>query len=219
MTKEIKIPRRFIRIWLGEKPIPEKFEKWWKEFKDIHPEYDFVTIRDETTLPMPKGIKDIYWRFSSYSGQSNALRVLALYELGGVYLDTDMMPLKRFDELLYDERPFCGMRSSKSFATGVIGSPPKHFAVKELIDKMPDWFYKNEHRSTQAGPDFVSWCWFGKDYIRHIPKEIFYLYDGFKAPKREIRDALFDRDKSEFPEVMLAAHYGNHVWGGKPKRK
>ena len=48
-----KIPKRFIRVWLGPKPIPELFEKWWQEFKDIHPDYDFITISSYTKIELP----------------------------------------------------------------------------------------------------------------------------------------------------------------------
>jgi len=31
-----KIPKRFIRIWIGNKPMPNKFQEWWNDFKKIH---------------------------------------------------------------------------------------------------------------------------------------------------------------------------------------
>lgn len=217
INEEEKIPKRFIRIWLGEKPIPEKFEEWWQGFKDIHPDYEFITIRDELEFNMSKELEDIYWQLPSYSAQSDVIRLLALYKYGGVYLDTDMKPIKSFDPLLAENTPFVGLRSTKSFATGVIGSPKNHPMVKLLIDGIPQRFESHRESSVLLGPPYVSALWFGRKEIRHLPVKTFYLYDGFMAPKRDERDRLME--EGNFPEEMIAVHYGNHGWGGKPKRK
>ena len=217
METEERIPKLFIRIWLGDNPMPNRFEEWWLGFKKLHPDYSFMTITSEVGFQMSKELENIYWKLGSYSSQSNVLRLLALYKFGGIYMDTDMKPLKPFDHLLEENTPFIGMRSTKSFATGVIGAPKKHPAVKHLIDKLPERYLTHGDSSVVFGPGYVSAEWFGRKDIRHLPVRTFYLYDGFRAPKREERDRLME--EGEFPEEMLAVHYGNHVWGGKPKRK
>lgn len=217
MEVEEKIPKLFIRIWLGDNPLPTKFEEWWDEFKKLHPTYSFMTIRNESGFEMNKELKDIYWKLKSYSSQSDVLRLLALYKFGGIYMDTDMKAIKSFDPLLEENTPFIGMRSTKSFATGVIGAPKHHPMVKKLIDKLPERYKTHGHSSVPFGPPYVSDEWFGRKEIRHLPKITFYLYDGFKGPKREERDRVIE--EGNFPEEMIAIHYGNHVWGGKPKRK
>jgi hypothetical protein len=129
-----------------------------------------------------------------------------------------MMPLKSFDPLVKYTNPFIGKRSGVSFANGVIGSPAKHIALKELLFTLPKWY--SEHvdsaASVQTGPAFVSSVWFGRKDVVHMPIEAFYPYNGFMAPKKEERDLMF-KDKKNFPKEMYAAHYGSHNWGGKPK--
>lgn len=217
----MSIPKQFIRIWLGPKPIPDLFEKWWEEFKVMHPHWKFITLRDkECSDLVPVELKDIYANSSCYAAQSDIARILAVYVMGGVYLDTDMMPLKPMDPLLEDPLPFCGKRSSKSFATGVFGSPAYHPSFKALIDALPEWYRKHEGRaaSVQTGPAFFSSVMFGRPDVRHLAEKVFYPYNGFMAPKREERDAIFST-KVGFPPEMIAAHYGNHSWGGKPKKE
>ncbi len=209
------IPKRFIRIWLGPNKIPKMFDEWWQGFKDLHPDYEFVTITDNTKLDMPDELKEIYNDGLTYAGQSDILRIIALYLLGGIYVDTDMMPIKRFDDLLEDDRPFIGLRSSKSFATGVMGGKKGDKAFRELLDNLPKWYYEHQDRScsVRTGPAFVSEFWFGKNYINHHPINFYYPYNGFGAPKRIERLKMF-QDKSNFPDEMYAAHFGNHRWGG-----
>ena len=76
-----EIPKQFIRIWLGPKKIPDIFEEWWREFKKIHPKYNFITITDNTKIKLPKILKKIYYKVDSYAGRSDILRIIALYKL------------------------------------------------------------------------------------------------------------------------------------------
>ncbi len=218
-----EIPKRFIRVWLGGRDkIPELFEHWWGSFAELHPDYELWTIDNECSeLSIPDDIAHIFNAVTSYASQSDILRVLALYQLGGIYIDADVMPIKSFNILLDDDNstPFIGMRSSASFETAVIGSPSGHPALKLLIDELPRWYYEHFDRSASVstGPAFVSHYWFGRSDIRHLPIKTFYPYNGFKAPNREEKLRLFS-DINNFPPEMIAAHFSNHRWGGNPNK-
>lgn len=212
----MSIPKRFIRIWRGNRSMPPIFEKWWSEFKEIHPDYEFITIGNKMDLKIPDNLKEIMNCCDTYSGQSNVIRLVALYSMGGIYVDTDIMPIKSFDPLLQNVNPFIGQRSSKSFESAVIGSPKGHEAVKYLMDKMPEWYnsLKDKSKTVPLGPAFISNYWFGREDVVHLPSKTFYPYNGFMAPKREEKIKLFN--KKEFPPEMYAAHFSNHRWGGRP---
>ena len=234
------IPKQFIRIWLGPKKIPDLFEKWWLGFQDIHPDYDFVTITDQksmlhnNTLDKRHRFIDassfwgskttpyyhllpIYEKAKTYAGLSDILRIIALYELGGIYLDTDMMPLKSFNELLKENTPFACKRSSKSFESAVLGGPAKDSAFLDLIIAIPDWYELHKEKVMIFAGAFISSVWFGSSNIRHLPIKTFYPYNGFMAPKRHEKEKIFE-NVNNFPEQMIAAHFSNHIWGGKPKK-
>lgn len=213
-----KIPKRFIRFWIGNKTIPPKFEEWWQEFKEMHPTYEFLTIRDFEKINVPNNIKPLLRDVNTCAGVSDIGRILALYQLGGIYIDTDVMPLKPFDELINTEKVFLAKRSSKSFESAVIGSPKNHKALLEVINQMPNWFYKYKDKaaSVQTGPTFVSSVLFGRKDVLHLPMETFYPYNGFMAPKRNEKIKMFS-NKNNFPKEMICAHFSNHRWGGKPK--
>ena len=70
------IPKRFIRIWLGDNPIPELFEQWWDEFKVIHPDWEFVTITSFDGFEISDEIKEILPTIDSYAGLSDILRLI-----------------------------------------------------------------------------------------------------------------------------------------------
>tara|TARA_B100001287_G_C22686610_1_gene534228 strand:+ start:4536 stop:5225 length:690 start_codon:yes stop_codon:yes gene_type:complete len=219
-----KIPKRFIRIWIGNKPMPNKFQEWWNDFKKIHPDYHFITLTDKdigSTIKIPPYLTRVITNVKWKSSVSNILRYCALYQIGGIYVDTDIMPLKSFDEILNkDNRPFLAKRSNKSFENAVIGSPANHIAFKEVLEKLPNYYDKhlNRQSSVQTGPTYISSILFGRKDINHLPMETFYPFNGFMAPKREDKIKMFS-NKNNFPNNMICAHFSNHRWGGKPTDK
>lgn len=137
-------------------------------------------------------------------------------EKGGIYIDCDVMPLRPFDELTKLDRPFACRRSSKSFENAVLGSPPHHPATRRLVETYPGHFWSLSNRTAvTTGPQYVSEIWFGRPEIEHLPPKTFYPYNGFMAPKRDQKLEIFKA--KAFPECMLAAHFSNHRWGGKPQ--
>jgi mannosyltransferase OCH1-like enzyme len=215
-----EIPKRFMRIWLGRAERDPRFDQWWFQLYELHPDWDFRTLRDDDAPVILKGLglDAIYADCENYAARSDVLRYAALFKRGGIYVDTDVMPLRSFDPLVDDtDQPFAARRSSKSFESAVIGSPAEHPALADLIVAFPDWYRKNEGRaaSVRTGPAFLSSVWFGRKDVTHLPARTFYPYNGFGGPKRAERDRMFrERD---FPPEMFAAHYSNHQWGGRPK--
>lgn len=212
------IESNFIRVWLGDKDIPEQFELWWKEFQEMHPKHNFITIRDGEAEILIKEceeeIQKIYYGLKFYAGRANIIRLLALKKYGGVYIDTDTMPIKPFDDL-FKKNVFIGKRSSKSCENALIGSHSNSDAINYLFDVMPDWIKTNHHITSPVGPKFISYYWWNRNDVEKLPKEYFYMYDGFLAPSREEKNKIFA--KKDFPSCMYSAHFSNKIWGGKPK--
>ena len=216
------ISKRFIRIWLGDKQIPETFEKWWQDFKVIHPDYEFLTITDNNYKDyyMSEELKEIFNKCETYAGRTDILRISILHQIGGVYVDTDVMPLKSFDAIINSDKPFLAKRSSKSFESAIIGSPKNHIALLDVLEALPKWFYEKEGKacSVRTGPTFLSSVLYGRKDVTHLPTLTFYPYDGFMAPKREEKEIMFS-NINNFPEEMIAAHFSNRIWGGNPNKK
>jgi len=217
------IPKRFIRVWdvtCGKPDIPPLFEEWWQMFKDIHPTYEFVTITNREMLDVSDEIMFLMERTKTCAGISDILRLLAIYQLGGIYVDTDVMPIKSFDPLTEYDRPFLAKRSSKSFESAIIGSPPRHEAMLAVLNALPKYWKKHHDRyaSVQTGPAFVSSVLFGRPDVVHLPTSTFYPYNGWGPPTREEKMKIFS-DVNNFPPEMFAAHFSNNSWGNNKNRK
>ena len=209
------IPKRFIRIWVGSKKIPARHEQWWQEFQEIHPGWKFTTLRDGSEEEfLSDDLLNIYYDGESGAARSNVLRLGALHELGGVYIDTDVMPVRPLDPLLEDPRPFIGFATTNSLQNAVIASPPKHPAMKYLLDSLPEWYWNRLGQSQEvfrSGPQFTSAFWMDRIDVRRLEKDVFY-------PCRRIAMEKFILCAFSNPKTY-AAHYGAATWWKTKKEK
>ena len=83
----------FIRIWLGKNDRPNIADVWWEGFRDLHKDWKFITLTDNHNIFIPNNIKPIYNSVATYAGRSDILRLLALDQIGGVYVD-NVIPSK-----------------------------------------------------------------------------------------------------------------------------
>lgn len=91
------IPKTIHYCWLSDDPFPAKIKKCMDTWQKTHPDY---TIKrwstknfDINSVPY---VKEAYearkWAFAA-----DYIRMYALYTEGGIYLDSDVMLLKKFD--------------------------------------------------------------------------------------------------------------------------
>ena len=94
------IPKIIHYVWLGNDPLPEEMRKCMESWHRWMPDYQFMCWNNND-LPKVNSIfaKEAYsvgkWAFAS-----DVLRLFALYEYGGIYLDTDVDVKRSFDSLL-----------------------------------------------------------------------------------------------------------------------
>lgn len=93
------IPRIIHHVWPGRDPFREPYATWRREWEAMHPGWTFMFWREhnpQTGQPLlpPEMVP------CSVTVRADLLRWWVLAEFGGVYVDTDMQPLKRLDPLL-----------------------------------------------------------------------------------------------------------------------
>lgn len=75
-----------------------------------------------------KAVENKNWAFVS-----DYFRLRALYEFGGIYLDTDVEIYKSFDDLL-SKKGFVGYMHDALIGTAVLGFEKKNLFIKKLLD-------------------------------------------------------------------------------------
>jgi len=168
------IPKVFHRIWLDE-PVPEHLERFWQRFIDLHPGFEFVTWNDSTQLGWLR-CKSVFDRARTWAGKSDVLRYEVMYEHGGIYVDTDVEPLRSFAELLEDPRPFAAWEDERLICPTVLGSPPGHDAFAAVLALLPTWSkrYPSTKPNYATGPFPFTHVWRNRTDVRLLPPVTFY---------------------------------------------
>ena len=96
------IPKKIHYCWLSGDPFPEKIRQCMESWKRVMPDYewklwDMHSFDVDGSVPYVKeAVAHRKWAFAA-----DYIRMYALYTEGGIYLDSDVRVLKRFDDFLH----------------------------------------------------------------------------------------------------------------------
>lgn len=93
------IPKIIHYIWFGDNPYPEKVQYCIDSWKKHLPDYQFILWNEDsfdvnTTIFTRQAFENKKWAFIS-----DYVRIYALYNYGGWYLDTDVEIIRSLDSL------------------------------------------------------------------------------------------------------------------------
>lgn len=104
------IPKIIHYCWFGEKIIPQEFSAYIDGWQRLMPEYKLFKW-DETNSPMHLPYLKLAQKQQKWANMSNFVRLYALWEYGGIYLDTDVEVIKTFDKWLDRDEGVLGFES------------------------------------------------------------------------------------------------------------
>ena len=129
------IPKRIHYCWFGRGEMP-KLVKWCvKSWKKFCPGWEIVLWNEDSF-----DVNSTLWTKQAYEAKKYAfvadyVRLKAMYEMGGVYLDSDVELVKPIDEFLKHEA-FSGFENPRSVPTGIMASE----AGQQVIGRWLDWY-------------------------------------------------------------------------------
>ena len=113
------IPKIIHYCWFGGNPLPKLAQKCIESWKKYCPDYE-IKRWDETNFDLNYNdyVREAYdakkWAFVT-----DVVRLYALVNEGGIYMDTDVEVLKPIDEFLKYEA-FSGFETEKDIPTGIM---------------------------------------------------------------------------------------------------
>ena len=168
------IPKVIHYCWLSNDPYPEKIQHCINSWKKILPDYEFV-LWDTKRFPLDKSpwVKEAF-EAKKYAFAADYIRLYALFEYGGIYLDSDVEVLKKFDDLLTLPY-FIGNESfDDRVEVAAFGAEKGTTWIKECLE-----YYEGRHFIKEDGsydkkvmPDVVFNVTSKKWRINHISKII-----------------------------------------------
>ena len=236
------IPKIIHYCWLSGEPFPKDTLKCMSTWKETHPDYQVKewNIHNFDIRSVPY-VQEAYearkWAFAS-----DYIRMYALYQEGGIYLDTDVVLLKKLDGFLdhsffssMEYHPIqiekCGTmnhldddghRVDDSFIEGiqiqaaVMGAEAGNPFVKRVLDWYQDKHFVKEDGTLRT--DVLS------PYIyARIAEEFGFLYkdvDQQLAGRMRIYPSeTFAGNKHEATPQSYAIHMCSHSWHLSPWEK
>ena len=195
------VPRQLHRILVGGyDPGPES-ERWWTRFATLHPNWELHTWNDPD--PSDWELGHLFSSCRTGAQLADLMRVELLWKHGGVYVDTDVEPLRPLDPLL-DHDIFLGTEDGRVVSNSIIGSVSGHAALRAVMDRLleyqelPGELGPNE----TTGPEMWTRVLAARDDVLILPRVCFYPYNpkiGIERPN----DGLWDTNA-----------YCVHHWAG-----
>ena len=185
------IPKIIHYCWLSQDKKPESVRKCIASWHRQLPDYQFklwdINSFDFDSVPFTRdALANKKWAFVS-----DYIRLYALYNYGGVYLDSDVQCFDRIDDFL-ENRLFTGLEMRDKEHTqifieaAIIGSEKKHPFIKEALDYYGQRVFLNESGNMDLTPiptilsDLLikKYSWERKDETQSLP-------DGIKVYSTE----------------------------------
>lgn len=129
-----KIPKIIHYCWFGGKDKPEVIKKYINSWKEKLRDYE-IKEWNESNFDISSNIfvKQAY-ESGKYAFVSDYVRVYALYNYGGIYMDTDVEVKQPFSDEILGNDSFWGFEEKNYIATSTIGTKKGNKLIKRFLD-------------------------------------------------------------------------------------
>lgn len=177
--RQSSIPKIIHYVWVGDKKLTDNNLELIKTWKKHNPEYKIICWNNDNI-----DLKNRYIRnallLKNYANVSNLVRMMAVYEHGGIYLDTDIKCLKSFNPLL-DQACFFGHcikeKNSDWVNNAIFGATKKHWFIKNMINNISKLYDGAE--AANLSQDCSHQCWLIWGF--HITQKIYNVLKIFRC--------------------------------------
>ena len=127
------IPKIIHYVWVGNNPKPKDIKKCMKTWKKHLKDYKIIEWNESNfDISSHPFVKKAY-EAKKWAYVSDYIRMYAIYNYGGIYLDTDVLVLENFDKFL-NNKVFVGFERENYPFTAVFGAEKKSKFIKKLLD-------------------------------------------------------------------------------------
>lgn len=129
----MSIPKIIHYCWFGNKPLPANCKKMIASWKKYLPDYE-IMLWNETSFDITSSeYANAAYHAGKYAFVSDYVRLCALKEYGGIYLDTDIEVIRNFSNLLSGHSAVFGFESGEKVMTAFIAAQADHPIINEFL--------------------------------------------------------------------------------------
>lgn len=137
------IPKIIHYCWFGRGEMPELAIKCIESWKKFCPDYEIMVWNEENfDISSNRYVKEAY-ESKKFAFVTDYVRLYAMYNYGGIYMDTDVMVLKSLDEYLV-HHAFSGFESKTKIPTGIMASEKGYEVMADLLKFYDDAVFIKE---------------------------------------------------------------------------
>ena len=128
------IPKIIHWCWFGHGQVPPMAQKCIRSWKEKLPDYEIKEWNEDNfDVNSVRYVSEAYQR-RKFAFVTDYVRLHALYNEGGIYMDSDVEVLRRLDQF-HGLPAFTGYESNGACITGIMGSEKGGRWVKDLMDE------------------------------------------------------------------------------------
>lgn len=177
-------------------------EQFWSDFRRLHPGWDLRTWRDPID-PANFPITSSSWERCENGAQlAGLVRLEALWHHGGVYVDSDVRPVRSLEPLL-NLPAFAAWEDETTVPDAVLAAPAQHPAWEVMLEKALA-AVKARKGAWESGPGVTTSVLPGRNDVLLLPPGSFYPAHYLEKSKLGTSD-----DKP----WIYAEHLWAHSWG------
>ncbi len=149
------IPKIIHYVWVGGNPKPKNIKRCMKTWQKHLQDYQIIEWNEDNfDIHENKYVEQAY-KAKKWAFVSDYIRAKAVYEMGGIYLDTDVLVLVNLESLL-NNRAFVGFENPANPFTAVFGAEKHHPLLKDMLAYYDDRNFSFDHNDQLAGVNTVS---------------------------------------------------------------
>lgn len=218
-----KIPKIIHYCWFGSNPKTELIEKCMTSWKEYLQDYEFIEWNDENIKNCTNQYVQEAYNAKKFAFVSDYFRLYALYNYGGIYLDTDNEIFKSLNEFLsldffsgYEVYSDEVVHEKVSPFTAVVGARKGNQIIKDLLDEYNDLHFIKTNGEMDITPN--------TDRITNYLRCKYNLQEPYN-PNQEL---ILEENCIIYPaeyfcnykeNVSYAVHHFGGSWLGKKSKK
>lgn len=136
------IPKTIHYCWFGNKQKPKLIKACISSWKKYLTGYEILEWNERNVDLNNPFVREAL-RLKKWAFVADFVRLKVLYENGGIYLDTDMMVIKKFDDLLLNNC-FFGKEDDNFISAGIIGAVKHNEFIKRCLFKYENILINNK---------------------------------------------------------------------------
>lgn len=194
-----KIPKIIHYCWFGKAQLSPLIKKCISSWEQNCPDYTIVRWDEEKFDVESHPFTKKMYQEKKFAFVADYVRLIALRDVGGIYLDTDMLLVQPLD-LLLDTPLLLGKESDTIISCGMIGAVKHH----PFIEKMRDQY--DNMQELKPNPIIMTELFtiMQPEGAKILPPEAFYPFDA---------DHISSYTGQQLNKNVFGVHLWNYSWG------